>query len=290
MTFESKKEVPDTTQLKAPSSEEAGIAQELCPCCDLQCSLDAPQCDKGVRLAESRGISPALSSEREVAEDGRGGRRHRFATGEIGKTDDVDLELSHLFHQCAHLLVHRRGRRGGRARALDVLASQGAMTQRDLAEQLDIRPSSASELVVKMEAAGLVSRVPDPDDGRAVTVELTEAGKEEAAVVQRSRIKDRQNLFAALSEEEKRSLIEMFGKLVDSWRGPGDEGHRGGQGNRDCHGDGHGQGHREGNGEGRGQGHRDCHDGGRGQGRGQGRGRRPHGACGEGRGRHQRAR
>lgn len=203
----------------------------------------------------------------------------------IDDIDDIDHELSRLFHRCAHLFMHRRARQGGRARVLDVLVNQGAMTQRDLAEQLDIRPSSVSELVAKMESAGLVSRVPDPDDGRAVTVELTEAGKEEAVVVQRKRIEDRKNLFAALSEDEKRSLIEMFGKLGDSWRGPHEEGHRGcrdhrgGRGRHDCHDDGHGQGRREGNQAGQGCGH------------GQGRGQRSHGACAEGgRGHHQRER
>jgi DNA-binding MarR family transcriptional regulator len=39
-----------------------------------------------------------------------------------------------------------------------------------------LRPHSTVELVDRAEAAGLVKRIPDRDDGRVVRVRLTEAG------------------------------------------------------------------------------------------------------------------
>ena len=44
----------------------------------------------------------------------------------------------------------------------------------DLAGYLLLRPHSAVELVDRAEAAGLVKRTPDQDDGRVVRVRLTE--------------------------------------------------------------------------------------------------------------------
>jgi DNA-binding MarR family transcriptional regulator len=41
-----------------------------------------------------------------------------------------------------------------------------------------MRPQSMAQNVRDLEAAGLVSRRPDPDDGRRVLVELTPAGLE----------------------------------------------------------------------------------------------------------------
>lgn len=47
---------------------------------------------------------------------------------------------------------------------------------RDLGENLLLTQSSVSRLIDRLVARGLVTKVPDPDDGRGVIVELTEAG------------------------------------------------------------------------------------------------------------------
>ena len=49
-------------------------------------------------------------------------------------------------------------------------------TMGDLAGYLLLRPHSTVELVDRAEAAGLVERVPDGDDGRVVRVQLTRDG------------------------------------------------------------------------------------------------------------------
>ena len=76
--------------------------------------------------------------------------------------------LTHVQHQ---LLVAIKGHPGGRPPAVG-----------DLAGYLLLRPHSAVELVDRAEAAGLVERHPDPDDGRVVRVRLTAAGD---AILQR---------------------------------------------------------------------------------------------------------
>ncbi|WP_308123730.1 MarR family winged helix-turn-helix transcriptional regulator [Modestobacter marinus] len=48
---------------------------------------------------------------------------------------------------------------------------------RELAERLQLRHHSVVELVTRAQAEGLVQRRPDPDDARAVRVELTEDGE-----------------------------------------------------------------------------------------------------------------
>jgi len=45
-----------------------------------------------------------------------------------------------------------------------------------LAERLRVKHNTAVELTQRLEAGGLVSRKPDPDDKRAVLLSLTEAG------------------------------------------------------------------------------------------------------------------
>lgn len=70
--------------------------------------------------------------------------------------------LTHVQHQ---LLVAIKGHPAGRPPAIG-----------DVAGYLLLRPHSAVELVDRAEAAGLVERVPDPDDGRVVRVRLTAVG------------------------------------------------------------------------------------------------------------------
>jgi len=70
--------------------------------------------------------------------------------------------LTHVQHQ---LLVAIKGHRG------DLPPSVG-----DLAGYLLLRPHSTVELVDRAEAAALVERTPDGDDGRVVRVRLTRAG------------------------------------------------------------------------------------------------------------------
>lgn len=66
----------------------------------------------------------------------------------------------------------------GRQRIINILAKENGMIQSQLAEILDVRPSSLAEILKKMEADGDVRRESDENDGRIKLVYLTDAGKE----------------------------------------------------------------------------------------------------------------
>ena len=94
--------------------------------------------------------------------------------------------LTHVQHQ---LLVAIKGHPGDRP-----------PTVGDLAEYLLLRPHSTVELVDRAEAAGLVERMPDPDDGRVVRVRLTKAGDRIVRQLTRAHLDHLQELAAALDE------------------------------------------------------------------------------------------
>ena len=94
--------------------------------------------------------------------------------------------LTHVQHQ---LLVAIKGHRG------DLPPSVG-----DLAGYLLLRPHSTVELVDRAAAAGLVERVPDPDDGRMVRVRLTADGEEILQQLTRAHL-DRLHELAAVLDE-----------------------------------------------------------------------------------------
>jgi DNA-binding MarR family transcriptional regulator len=53
----------------------------------------------------------------------------------------------------------------------------GRLTMTKAGARLQVHPASVTNAATRLEAAGLVTRRPDPADGRAVLVELTDAGR-----------------------------------------------------------------------------------------------------------------
>jgi DNA-binding MarR family transcriptional regulator len=78
----------------------------------------------------------------------------------------------------------------------------GNPTIGDLADHLLLRRHSATELVDRAAAAGLVSRLPDPDDHRVVHVRLTAAGL------------DRLERLTVPHLEELRRLAKRIGPII----------------------------------------------------------------------------
>lgn len=54
----------------------------------------------------------------------------------------------------------------------------GAMPMAKASERLQVHPTSVTNTVDRLEAAGLVVRVPHPSDRRATLIEITDAGRE----------------------------------------------------------------------------------------------------------------
>ncbi|MCU1692093.1 MAG: MarR family transcriptional regulator, partial [Frankiales bacterium] len=56
----------------------------------------------------------------------------------------------------------------------------GVLPMKTIASRLQVHPTSVTNAIDRLEGAGLVRRRPHPDDGRALLVELTEQGAEQA--------------------------------------------------------------------------------------------------------------
>jgi DNA-binding MarR family transcriptional regulator len=61
---------------------------------------------------------------------------------------------------------------------LNQLLQYGPMRVGELAAQVPCSQPTATTMVSNLEAMGLVARGPDPDDGRAIQVTLTDTGRE----------------------------------------------------------------------------------------------------------------
>jgi DNA-binding MarR family transcriptional regulator len=140
---------------------------------------------------------------------------------------DLDLEvegivdrisgISRRLHRTMDETLHEFGLDSAEHRALSVLTQAGPphrSTPGRLAERMDLSSGAMTNRLDRLEQAGLIRRLPDPDDRRRVVVELTDHGREtyrEAVGVQ---AKKEALVTAALNEREKAQLNNLLRQLM----------------------------------------------------------------------------
>lgn len=76
---------------------------------------------------------------------------------------------------------------------------------------------SASEVLKKLEQAGLISRIPSENDHRTTNIRLTPDGETLADEANSQRVKRHEQMFSVLSVEEKDTLITLLEKVNAHW-------------------------------------------------------------------------
>ncbi|WP_055530420.1 MarR family winged helix-turn-helix transcriptional regulator [Streptomyces alboniger] len=96
---------------------------------------------------------------------------------------------------------------------LDTLTSRGPTRLTKLAETEQISQPGVTQLITRLEHDGLVERRPDPTDGRAVLVHITDAGRQVGASRLEDRIRRLVPLVAQLAPEDQRAITEALPAL-----------------------------------------------------------------------------
>ncbi|HET7479770.1 MAG TPA: MarR family transcriptional regulator [Rubrobacteraceae bacterium] len=108
-----------------------------------------------------------------------------------------------------------------RMRLLGALHCGGPQIMTSISDELGVTRRNITALVDAMEEEGLVRRQPHPTDRRATVIEMTERGSETANRMYDEHRAAVAELFADLSEEDKRELIRLLGVLRGALRGKG---------------------------------------------------------------------
>lgn len=177
-----------------------------CPGCGRHCDLSAPHCPTG----------------REYAETGKlpenGGHHHHHHEHQDNANMNPNEKLLHSLRMVSRTLNHSAEPTGGQDRVLAILAEKGTVGQKELMDTLAVKAGSLSELLGKLENAGLISRTRNEEDHRAVDVTLTEQGRKRAEATAAQKGNGRNDMFSALTEEEVTQLTEILDKLANDWR------------------------------------------------------------------------
>ena len=122
------------------------------------------------------------------------------------------------FWEVAHTMRRISEGKGSQKRILMVLRESGSITQNELTERIGIQPGSASEVLGKLEAAGLILRTPSVVDRRTADIRLTASGESTAEEAYAQRQARHRQMFSGLSDEEKRTLLLLLEKVNADWK------------------------------------------------------------------------
>ncbi|MBX3064808.1 MAG: MarR family winged helix-turn-helix transcriptional regulator [Anaerolineae bacterium] len=138
-------------------------------------------------------------------------------------SNDTDLKDWQLLAQFSQLFrgvsdgfsdevdVHR-----GQAIVLCTVVKRDGMTQSEIATELSIQGATVTNMLQRMEEAGLVIRRRDPDDNRLVRVYITPEGREKELAINRQFQTMQEMLFTGMSEEERAGLRRLLGQMIQN--------------------------------------------------------------------------
>lgn len=102
--------------------------------------------------------------------------------------------------------------------ALKFIKLHANCTVSDVAAQLHLSKSSATQLIERLETGGFVTRIIDTDDRRIVRLEITTAGEEEFQKLKKIFFAKLSKVFAHIPEADLKELVRIQSSLVESLR------------------------------------------------------------------------
>lgn len=133
------------------------------------------------------------------------------------REESIEKALVLNLRDLGHFVRNLYEGRGSQKRILILLREFGEMTQAKLTRRLGIRQGSASEVIRKLDSAGLICRSRNDIDKRTVDIRLTEAGQEAAAAAVLQRRQRHKAMFSCLTEQEREELLRLTEKLKQDW-------------------------------------------------------------------------
>lgn len=184
------------------------VENNICPCCGRHCNLNEPHCNRGKEY-----IRTGIIVQSEYTND----HSKKVFDNEQYNLLDMDNRLIMNLRDSGHRIRFLFEGKGSQKRILIILHESGNMTQRELTERLGVQSGSASEVIKKLESAGLVLRTPSEEDRRTTNIQLTESGRIQAEEALERRKKRHQEMFSCLSADEKNVLLTLLEKLNEDW-------------------------------------------------------------------------
>ena len=93
---------------------------------------------------------------------------------------------------------------------------QEGMIQSEIAQQLSVQGATITDILQRMEEAGLVSRRRDSEDNRLVRVYLTDAGRDKERSIIEQFLKLEDTIFNGFKESERAQLGQYLMRALNN--------------------------------------------------------------------------
>ena len=142
-------------------------------------------------------------------------------------TDEVEQTADRLHSAAIHLLrqLRREDTKSGlsapRLSALSVVVFAGPLTLGELANAEQVRPPTMTRLVSALEQEGLVTRAPDPEDGRLTRIRPTARGRSLLMKGRARRVAALTTELRALAPQDREALeraVTILDGVIDRLR------------------------------------------------------------------------
>jgi MarR family transcriptional regulator, organic hydroperoxide resistance regulator len=137
---------------------------------------------------------------------------------EVQRVEDWELlaHFSQAYRSLSDVLMDQITLHRSQAMLLCQLFHEDGMTQSEIAQQLAVQGATVTDMLQRMEEAGMVTRRRDLDDNRLVRVFLTPAGREKERFIMEQFLKLESAVFAGFDEAERIKLRLLLNRALDN--------------------------------------------------------------------------
>ncbi|WP_037909198.1 MarR family winged helix-turn-helix transcriptional regulator [Actinacidiphila yeochonensis] len=105
-------------------------------------------------------------------------------------------------------------------RMLVALYTRGSLNLSQLADELDVQPSTALRMIDRLVAAGMVARGSEPADRRASVIALTERGRDTVLRATERRRAELTRIVARMPAAQRRGFVRVLRAFTDAGSEP----------------------------------------------------------------------
>ena len=111
----------------------------------------------------------------------------------------------------------------GHMPVLLALEDGSALTQKALTERVGVKQATMTATVARMERDGLVTLLPNPEDGRSTLVALTPLALEKIPAVAEATVTINALVLKQLTPDERRQFFALMGRIIAVLEAQGSE-------------------------------------------------------------------
>ena len=123
-------------------------------------------------------------------------------------------QVSQIFRSVSDTFTDHVDIPRGQATLLCVVAKQDGLTQSEIAEQLSVQGATVTNMLQRLEEAGLVIRRRDSEDNRLVRVYLTETGRQKEQSINEQIGSMQALIFNGIDAEDQVVLRKLLQQII----------------------------------------------------------------------------